>query len=261
MKKITLLALVAVLAVPALVQADTFSLRIGYYMPKAASLSYAAKYPDSLWGIEFNQMSFDPEHYRNSVMGGSYEMFLNKYASLVFSLDTYSRDDYGYYRDWVGYALTDGDFAFPYPDFTGEFDITHVFNVYMTPIQLSVKFTPLGRKTRVIPYIGGGVGAYFWGATIRGQIVDFSQEYVYTDPDTLIEYSVYPVTQTYTRERRVSIGYQGFVGLSFPIGYRVTIDGEVRYHYLQGRFKSDFIDFDKFDLSGLALSVGFSYWF
>lgn len=46
-----------------------------------------------------------------------------------------------------------------------------------------------------------------------------------------------------------------------PIGYRLTLEGEARYHFAKATFKDSFAGFEKFDLSGLSLSIGLNYWF
>jgi hypothetical protein len=126
---------------------------------------------------------------------------------------------------------------------------------------LSLKLSPLGRKTKLIPFVGGGVGLYFWSAGLFGEMVDFSDPYIYTDP-LLGDIDVYPVIPVNSRETGMSIGYHAFGGFSFPIGYRATIDAEVRYHVAKGKFDGPlFVDFPDFNVGGLALTVGFSYWF
>jgi hypothetical protein len=261
MKKATILVIVLFLAAPTLVFSDSFIFRIGYFMPRA--LNNLAERPDSLWGIEFDQMNFMKTDFRGPMYGVGYEYFLTKEVSLALTVDFYNRTRSAYYYDWIGYSFTEGDFAFPAEYYSGEFGIGHNFSVAVTPLQLSVKLAPLGRRNRFVPYIGGGVGLYFWRTYIRGEIVDFSDPYVYDDPE-LGEIDVYPVIFTDIRETgRTTIGYHAFGGIQIPIGYRLTLDAEARYNFVMGKWKeaSSFIDFDPFDLGGLVLSGGFSYWF
>jgi hypothetical protein len=259
MKKLTGLALGLLLLAPSLAFSDSFSLRIGYFMPYALSDSYFPDHPDSLWTIEFEQMSFLKNKFRGSTFGLSYEYFVGKNLSLAFTLDSYSKSRPGYYVDYVQNTLTEGDFAFPYVDFYGD-DIQHAFSVSSTPLQVSLKITPLGRKTRLIPFVGGGAGLYFYSARIYGQTINFSDPWVYTDPD-LGNIEIYPVESENAREKGSVFGYHAFAGFQIPIGFRATIEAEARYHWAKAKFAEWFLDFDDFDLGGLAITLGFNYWF
>ncbi|HVP91046.1 MAG TPA: hypothetical protein VMS75_07495 [Terriglobales bacterium] len=269
MKKLTVLIAGLVLLIPSLAFSDMMTLRLGYYMPKALTDSYLSSHPDSLFAIELNQMSFLASDFRGSILGGGYEFFLTKQLSFAISLDTFTKENGGYYRDWVGMSLntTDfpGDWAFPYPAYSGDFEIQHSFHVAMTPVEFSIKFAPLGRKTRVIPYVGGGVGAYFLSARISGEIPDFSAGVLVSDsnqPD-LGEFYIYPVSLVNAHETRLVLGEHAFAGVMIPIGYRLTLELEGRYHFAKANFRNAFpaIDYGPIDLSGLSLSVGINYWF
>jgi hypothetical protein len=259
MKKLTGLALGLLLLAPSLAFSDSFSLRIGYFMPLALSDSYFPEHPNSLWTIEFEQMSFLKNKFRGSTLGLSYEYFVSKNLSLAFTLDSYSKSRPGYYVDYVQNTLTEGDFAFPFVDFYGD-DIQHAFSVSSTPLQVSLKITPLGRKTRLIPFVGGGAGLYFYSVRIYGQMVNFSDPWVFTDPD-LGDIDIYPVESVNGREKGSVFGYHAFAGFQIPIGFRATLEAEARYHWASATFDEWFLDFDDFDLGGLAITLGFNYWF
>ena len=259
MKKLTGLALGLLLLVPSIAFSDSFSLRIGYFMPHALSDSYLASHPDSLWAIEFDQMSFSKKKFQGTSLGFSYEYFVGKNLSLAFTVDSYNKSVPGYYVDYVQFGLDEGDFAFPFEFYDGDV-IQHAFSVSSTPLQVSLKITPLGRKTRLIPFVGGGAGLYFWSTRIYGQMINFSDPWVYTDPD-LGDIEIYPVESVNGREKGSVIGYHAFAGFQIPIGFRATLEAEARYHWASATFDEWFQGFDKFDLGGLALTVGFNYWF
>ncbi len=48
-----------------------------------------------------------------------------------------------------------------------------------------------------------------------------------------------------------------------PVGNRVTLSAEFRYHSAKGTFSQDgaFPDYENFDLGGYALTAGLNYWF
>ena len=255
MKKSLVLIAALVILIPALAYSNTLTLRGGYFFPRTQGGI------DSLWDIEFKQMSFKKADFRETILGFSYEYFVTKEISLALSVDTYSKRKAGYYMDYVGYTFDEGDIAFPVSDYKGKFDITHSFNVSITPVELSLKLMPLGRRTKLIPYVGGGVSMFFWSAGIRGSMVDFTDEWIYNDPD-IGDVTIYKINQTDARENnRISFGYHAFGGLMFPIGNRITLEAEFRYRIGRGQFKDAFLDFEDFDLSGFSLTAGFNYWF
>jgi len=261
MKKLTVLAVALALCIPSLLQADTFSLRLGYFWPMPPT--NIVSHPNSLWAIELDQMSFQKSDFRAAIYGASYERFLTNQLSISISIDTYSKDNVGYYLDWVGLPFVEGDFAAPAADYLSDpeaFDVLHTFNVSMIPLTLSLTLTPLGRRTRIIPYVGGGGGVYFWRVRMRGEIIDFNDEYIYDDP-VLGEVSIYPIQPINARESHASLGAQVFAGIRVPLGYRVTLEAQGLYHFVKGKLTGAFLDFDKFDLSGLAITGAFNYWF
>ncbi len=259
MKKLTVFALGLLLLVPSLAFSDSFSLRMGYFMPHALSDTYLASHPDSLWAIEFDQMSFSKNKFRGTIFGVGYEYFVGKNLSLAISVDTYSKQVPGYYTEYGQFELDEGNFAFPAEYYLGDI-IEHAFRVHSTPLQLSVKITPLGRKTRLIPFFGGGAGLYLWGVRIYGETIDFSDPWIYADPE-LGDVDIYPVVFTNGRESGTAFGWHAFAGIQIPIGFRATLDAEARYHSAKAKLQEWFQGFDDFDLGGLALTVGFNYWF
>jgi hypothetical protein len=260
MKKMLALAAVLILLVPVWTFADQLQIRLGYFLPKAVSNSYLNAHPDGLWTIELDQMSFRPRDYNAAILGVSYDFFVNKYVSLDLGLDFYNRSQVGFYNDWVMNTLDQGDFAFPFELYLGN-DIVHSFKVGITPLQASVKFLPLGRKARIVPYVGGGASLVFWNVRMFGDMVDFADPYIYTDPE-IGDVDVYPVVPVASHTSGRSWGWHAFGGFQVPIGYRVTIDAEARY---QGGAMAHpgglFVGFEPFDLSGLQLSAGLSFWF
>lgn len=255
MKKIAVLAVAAIVCLPSLVHADLFSLRGGYFLPRASTSN-----PDSLWSIELSQMTFKRENFNAGIFGASYEFFVNKYVSLALTGDTYSRDRAGSYLDFLGITVDNEDFAFSTADITGDFTISHVFRVSSTPLQASIKLYPMGRRSRVIPYVGGGVGLYFWRVAIRGEAIDFSQPTDFVD-NLGNPITGFPIFFSETRESGTSFGEHAFAGFMVPLGYRVTVEFEGRYHFAKAELTKAFEGFPPFDLNGLALSVGFNYWF
>jgi hypothetical protein len=252
MKKILMMFLVMIFMTPGLIFSDVVSFRLGYFTPRAES---------DLWQIEFENMTFMKSDFQNALISFSYEHFINPQISFALSVDAYNQQKAGFYQGYVGYADSDGDWA--YPDiYVGDFDPSHSFSVTITPIQASVKFTPFGRSQKIIPYVGGGVGVYIWNVKLQGDMVDFSDEWY----DVQEGVTIYPIYAVDAREEsRTAIGFHGFGGIMVPVGRRISLEGEFKYNSAKGNFSDDayasFEGFEAFDLSGYTISVGLNYWF
>jgi opacity protein-like surface antigen len=255
MKKTVVLIAAIIVFIPALAYSNTLTLRGGYFFPRTQGGA------DSLWNIEFDQMSFKRSNFQETILGFGYEYFVTKELSLALSVDSYSKRKAGIYNEYSGITYEREDWAFANEDIDGDFAISHGFNVSITPVELSLKLMPLGRRTKLIPYLGGGASMFFWSAGIRGNIIDFE------DPDLFLDESDneivgYPIQSANLREdKRISFGYHAFGGLMVPIGNRITLEAEFRYRFGKGRFKEAFLDFEDFDLNGFSLTAGFNYWF
>jgi hypothetical protein len=265
MKKLTVLIAGLIILIPSLAYSDMMTIRLGYYMPYSFSNSYLSSHPNSLFAIELNQMSFQASDFRGSILGVGYEFFLTRQLSFAISADFFSHETGGFYKDWVGISLNttgfQGEYAFPYPTFSGQYEIQHSMSVSMYPVQFSLKFTPLGRKTRIIPYVGGGAGVYFLNVAVRGEMPDFSAGQVYTDP-LQGNVTVYPVMLVDAHGTRVVLGGHAFAGIMVPISYRLTLEAEARYHYATANFHAfPASDYGPINLSGLSISIGINYWF
>lgn len=251
MKKILITLFLVLLLLPLAASANIFTIRYGYFVPRMSGG------PDSLWNIEFENMSFKKSAYQGGMLGLAYEFFMNRNLSLVLSVDFYNRQKGGWYLDYTKYQIDDMFFAFP--DLFGG-SIVHTFEVSQTPISLSVKITPLGRRVRFVPYFGGGVGLHLWTVRIQGEIIDFSDPWIYSDPEGDI--TVYPVYYALLEEQnKISIGYNAFAGVMVPVGSRTTLDLGFRYNFLKGTFRDSFEGFEDFDLNGYSLVIGLNFWF
>jgi opacity protein-like surface antigen len=248
MKKSLILFLALIFLTPTLGFSRIFTFKAGLFIPRAQS---------DLWTTEFDQMSFSKTNYITTNFGFAYEYFLTREASLMIGVDSYSKNKLGTYVDYVGIGLLEGDFAFP-NDYVEDFFPQHAFNVTVTPIQLSLKLTPIGRKGKVIPYVGGGVGLYLWNVRLNGYFIDFDDVWVYV-PDNI---DIYPITAVDAWENnRLSFGYHAFGGVMVPFTRRMTFEVEFKYNRAQGELKDAFVGFEAFDLTAYQVSLGLNYWF
>lgn len=266
MKKKILLAITALFLVSALGYANTFSLKVNYFVPGGPR--YATS-PDSLWKIEYDNMNYRKSGFQGLSFNLSYEYFLTGELSLEFSIDAfYSKSEAGDYRDYLGFEYDSELWAVP-AEYDGYMDVntfaaSHRLKVSITPVQLSLKIAPFGRRGRIIPYVGAGIGAYFWNVWMQGDLIDFNDEYVY-ESTTGYDLPVYPIYAVDAREGedfgKVTFGYHVLGGIMLSLTRTLTLDIGAKYNVAKGRMTDAFEGFDRFDLGGLQFSVGLNYWF
>jgi len=251
MKKKLALFVAAILLIPAFSFSNIFTFKAGLFFPKAKS---------DLWQYEFDYLDLTRAKFQNSNFGVSYEHFFSREICFVLGIDGYSKKKFGIYKNYVGregipyyYALESGE---------GE-TLVHVFNVSITPIQLSVKLTPMGRGRKLIPYVGGGVGVYLWSLTRRGEVVDTSITDEYIDEQSGDNIMGFAVIDEESRERSIlSIGYHAFGGFMYAFANRITLEAEFKINFAEGKLETgSFQDLAPFDLSGYQVSLGINYWF
>lgn len=253
MKRTLILLTVFLLAVPGFIFSDVVTFKIGYFVPRT---QYDSR-EDNLWWIEFDQMSFSKTNYHDTNFGFGYEYFLSNQFSLLLNIEGYSKSKLGQYNDYVAYEDFDGTWAYP-NDFRGDYIPGHTFSVSITPIQLSVKIAPLGRRQKIIPYIGGGIGVYLWNVRLFGQFIDFEDVWVDTD----FNVDIYPIYDVDAREEnKLRIGYHAFGGIMVPLANRISLEGEFKYQFAKADLTEGFEGFEPFDLSGFQVSIGLNYWF
>jgi opacity protein-like surface antigen len=254
MKK-KIIALVALFVAGAVLPAaaNTITVRFSFNLPTMKS---------DFWTIDFTNMSYQRTNFQDTSFGIDYEIFLTRELSLMFSFDTFSKSKAGVYKNYVGYQLSTGDFAFP-NSFQGDFTPGHSLRYTVTPLQASIKVTPLGRRVKIIPYFGGGVGLYIYSLRMTGDLIDFSAPSVYSEagyPDV----NVYPINPVDAMEGenygRLALGYQVFGGLQVPVGSRLTLEGEFKYSSAKSKM-NNFTGFQPLDLGNLQMSLGITYWF
>ncbi len=238
------------LMIPGFVFSDLVTFKVGYFLPRANS---------DLWKLEFDQMSFTKDDFQDTVFCFTYEYFLSNQVSLTLGLDGYSQKKVGSYMNYVGDVVEDQYYAFDYGEGS---PISHVFTVAITPLQASIKLTPMGRRASVIPYVGGGVGLYIWTVRMQGDTVDFAnpQEFYDQDLDKVVTgYSILPADIRH--ESKLTIGFHGFLGIMVPVANRISVEGEFKFNYASGNLEPEFQNFENFDLSAYQITIGINYWF
>ncbi len=255
MKKKLALFVASILLIPAFSFSNIFTFKAGLFIPRAKS---------DLWQYEFDNMDFTRVNYQNSNFGASYEYFFSREISFVLGIDGYNKNKLGTYKNYVQRigVLDDNLYRYALESEEGE-PLVHAFNVSITPIQLSVKLTPMGRGRKLIPFVGGGVGVYLWTLTRSGAFVDFSMEDEYIDSESgenIMGFAVFADESQVNN--KLSIGYHAFGGFMYAFANRITLEAEFKYNYAEGKLEvGSFQSYAPFDLSGYQISIGINYWF
>ena len=174
-----------------------------------------------------NVFAFDINDFDSVTFGGEWLVALGTHAEAGLGLGIYSDSVDSVYRD-----LVNADFS----------EIEQEFKLRIVPFTATFRFLPLGRKAAVQPYIGGGIGVFWWRYTETGEFVDFDST-IFRD--------------TYVGEG-TSVGPVILGGVRFPVG-KWDIGGEIRYQDAEGDLPTDQgFSGTKIDLKGFNYLVTFN---
>ncbi|MEW6367991.1 MAG: hypothetical protein AB1714_25460 [Acidobacteriota bacterium] len=224
MKK-SLLVLVSSVLFAGAAGAGSVSFKVGYYMPNADS---------DLWAQNMEILTLEKDDFDQFTFTVESDFFVGNYVNVCLGT--------GYYEKSVD--TVDRDFVWE----DNGAPIRQTLSLRIVPLEGSIKLYPAGRERPLIPYVGAGVGAYFW------EYVEIGDFVIYRDTNPTL------VSGAFSTET-VSPGYNLRVGLQVPVG-RSTVDAEVKYVKVDGDLSTAFDpEFEPFDLSGLQVNFGWSYWF
>jgi opacity protein-like surface antigen len=190
-------AVVAV-AAPAVAQ-QSLSLNIGYFDVRGegsrvpGDTLVANLYSDPPFALGYQVSDFN-----NITVGGEWLFPLGNFLEGGVGVSYYARTVPSYYRDLTH---TDGS------------DITQNLRLRTVPVTATVRFLMTGRRARVQPYIGAGIGVIPWRYSETGEFADpdlnlFTWEYV---------------------DSGTAVGPVFFGGLRAAVSRRVAVGGEFRY--------------------------------
>jgi len=108
-----------------------------------------------------------------------------------------------------------------------------------------VKILPLGSKRAFQPYVGGGLGVYFWHYSETGEFVDFVDNSIFRDSFV---------------DSGTSVGPVAVFGVRGRVSDRASLGMEGRYYWGQGDLSQDFLS-DRIDLGGFSVLATFGYRF
>ena len=134
-----------------------------------------------------------------------------------------------------------------YADFTDQNgnEIQQDLRLRIVPFTATVRFLPLGRRSFVVPYVGGGVGVFAWHYSETGRFVDFTDNSIF---------------QGNFEGSGAATGPVILGGARFPIG-GWSVGGEIRYQNAKGSLSTTDFLAPKIDLTGFnyLVTVGFRF--
>jgi opacity protein-like surface antigen len=226
MKKIALILLFAAIVMMGIdgstLNAQSFNLKIGLFHPLLKS---------DLWETNMDNLAFDKKDLRDAYYGVEYEYFLNRYISFAVEAGYYKKEHFSFYRD---YEYDDGS------------PIEQNLSLRIVNLEADFKIYPIGHGQRFYPYLGGGVGMYFWKYEQWGDFIDFTEGIVNQDE--------YAETTTNT------LGFNARAGIVMRLSRNMGVAFEGKYQYLKGELSSFFEGFEKLDLSGFTFTIGANFY-
>jgi outer membrane protein W len=134
--------------------------------------------------------------------------------------------------------------------------ITQITRFSQMPITVSLRYYPIKMgetvgsyawmPTRVLPYIGGGIGFLRYS---------FSQTGSFVDRETLI------IFEDDLRSHGIAWTHHAFAGADVSLSPLVLVNGEVRYSWADAGLSNDFKGFQPIDLAGFKLQGGIYFRF
>jgi hypothetical protein len=167
--------------------------------------------------------------------GAEFGTEIGHHMEVLFGIDFYSGEDASY-----RFVDTDG------------VPVVLSSDLEIMPVTVSLKFAPFGRRghggsfRRLVPYLGGGAGIYFWDYEEVGDFID-------------------PVTDVVTTGRAeadgAAFGTHVLLGLEVAVTPCWSLMIEGRRSFVDDDLGGLFEGFEEFDLSGDSLLVGASFRF
>lgn len=192
------LVAVAVVGAAGQVQAQvsqSVSFNVGYYALRAED----ARPAGDVLVENLSFLAFDISEINGATAGADWLVGIGDYVDLGVGIGYYKRTVPSVYLSFVN---SDGS------------EIAQDMKLRVTPLSVTARFMPLGRRAGVVPYVGAGLAAYRWRYSETGEFVDFT--------DNTIFRASY--VDEGTKTGPVYLG-----GIVVPIGDVFAVGGEFRY--------------------------------
>lgn len=231
MRRATLsLTLLVLLAAASRAVAGGLDLRIGGYFPRGSETLFQDD--RSLYFVEKSDFY--------GVYGGvEYNHVLMDNVELGIHLDGYGRTVDTSYRD---YTWDDGS------------EIRQSLKLSMVPLGVSVRFVPTSKRTKIAPFVGGGVDAVFY------QYEEFGDFVCFPPAGGACEHDWDVVSDAFESDG-TAFGFHALGGLRVYVNRDFAIVAEGRYQWAEDDMSDDFAPneaglVNRIDLSGWTFTVG-----
>jgi hypothetical protein len=204
---------------------QTLTVQIGAFMPKGED----GRVEGDVLVVNRQYLLFDFGDFNGFLVNGDWSIALGQFFEAGAGFGYYQATVPAIYDEWIH---EDG------------FEIEQDLKLRIMPLTAVVKILPLGAKRAFQPYVGGGLGVYFWRYVETGEFLA-DDDTIFADTFEQSGTSVGPV---------VVFGARGRVSGSALIGV------EGRYQWGSGNLNEDFLG-DKIDLGGFTLLATFGYRF
>jgi len=165
--------------------------------------------------------------------GAEYNHVLVDNVEIGIHVDGYSRTLDTSYRDFVR------------PD---DSEIYQTLKLDIIPFGLTLRLVPTSKRTKIAPYVGGGVDLFYWKYEEWGDFIDF------WDPDMAIYYDEF-------YSDGVTFGFHAAGGVRFYFNRDFALVAEGRYQWAEAKMGGDFaanepgLD-NRLDLGGASVTFG-----
>ena len=210
----------------------TFTLRAGYAQPTAGS---------EVFSFSRQHLTMGRNDFAGSSLSADLGFFVSERFALQLSAGLSTRTVGTEYRGFVH---------------SNDLPIQQSSTLRRMPLMIGLKYylSPPGRSlgqlawvpARITPYVAAGVGGMWYSFRQTGDFMDFADTTAFPD--------------TYESSSWAGAGY-GAVGVDYAMSPRVGLVGEARYDRAHAKMGSDFVGFDRIDLSGFAATLGLTFRF
>lgn len=212
----------AIIVFAAVLPAQQINVKFGYIMPFQSS---------DLWEDNLNNLAYEKTDFNSLNFSIEYQHRFQRNLSFYIEGVRYKKTVNSEYRE---YEYDDGS------------PIYQSMHLDMTSLEMGIQLNLLAPRSGFSPYIGAGVGFYFWKYEQYGDFIDFS------------EFDVY---EGFADQEAVALGFHVKGGLSMRINRSFGLLLEAKAHIAQGDLGEYFEGFEPFDLGALSLSAGFQFYF
>ncbi len=206
-----------------------FSIRTGYARANANS---------DLFGQVTSDLTLNRSDFSGPTIGAELAFALTPRLDLAFQADYAGRKKGSEYRNLID---------------NNNLPIEQTTTFVRVPVTANLRayLAPNGRAigklawipAEIVPWVGAGGGAMWYSFKQTGDFVDVRTNRVF--PDTFISDGWTPTVQ-------------GMGGVDVTLSPRVAVTADLRYTWARGNLSSDFVGFQKIDLSGFSTALGFT---